>query len=286
MWTVLASLAAPPASIPVGQPHDTTDWVEAPASCIDPVGKDGPTPWLASGPVQLGSWELKHGKVLDTPRVRIRVYGDFIPTQMGASTGDHVTNFEVQLKPNIDREDPSPFNTAYTWVGSMLAIGTYQVKVDPIPGEKGRYRAVLWDAGCREKYMVPVLEPGESRTFWLSTDGVRHLHFRELSQDYLIDAETLIELSADLDPDVQQGDTKDPHGWYRIKGIDRDGGRPIIEDRVHRDVVVGEPLVLMNHTLTVLRVEHGPETRIEDGKVFTKGGLPRVSMLLGVTRAE
>lgn len=286
MWMLSIALAAPPPSIAVGELHDTTAWVEAPSSCIDPVGKDGPTPWLENGPVSLGTWELEHGKTLDTPWVRFRVYGDFIPTTMGASTGDHVTNYEVVLKPNIDQEKPSPFNTVYTWVGSKLAISTFQALVTPIPGKKKRYRAELWDVGCREVYMVPELKPGESRKFWLSTDGVRHLHFRELSQKYLIDAETLIELSADLDPDVQQGDTEDPHGWYRIKGIDRDGGAPIVKERVHYDVVEGESMILMNHTLTVLKVERGPDTRLEDGKVFTKGKAPRVRMLLGIARAE
>lgn len=287
MWTLLTALATPPSSIPVGQAHDTSAWIEAPPACIDAVGDQGKPPWLEHGPVMLGTYEFDHGEVLETPRVRIRVFGDFIPTTMGASTGDHVTKFEVTLRPNIDIEKPSPFNTVSTWVGARESIGTYQVQVTELPskGGKRRYRAVVEDVGCHRVYMVPRLKPGQAKTFWLATDGVQILHFRELSQKYLIDYETLIELSAGLDPDVQQGDTEDPHGWYRIKGIDRHTGAPVVEDRVHRDVKIGEPIVLMDHTLTVLKVEHGEHTRIEDGKVFTKGGLPKVRMLLGIARS-
>jgi hypothetical protein len=262
---------------------------DAPPACVEPVGAEGPSPLLARGPKTLGTYTLSSGKSLDTPRLRLKVSGRFIPERLGSSRGELLTGISVALLPDVDRDGENPQNSVDETGLGPVRIGPYRVSVQPAPFKRGRpqtYRALVEEVGCPARAVHPPLAVGASKTFWLSTEAVATYAF---SHGDWFDSmpEVYARLSAGLDPDVQQTPGEPPHGWINFQGWERMSGRPTSQD-FYLDKMQGAVVELPEHRLEILKVVLGAETTRDEewgnGRVVTKGKPPVVSALVRITR--
>ncbi len=260
--------------------------IDAPAGCIDSVGADGLSTLLARGPKLIGTYQLTAGKKLDTPKLRLLATAHFMPERMGSTKGEWLPGFEVSLLPDVDRDGPNPQNSVDQHGYDALRISTYRVRMRVVkPKAKGAViEAVVEDLGCMEEYVHAPLAAGESKTFWVSTEGTRTYSF---STGHWYDqvARMYFLVSAGLAPDVQQAPgTKTPHGWISAQAWENQGGLPSWDDRYLDKLTVGSVLELPAHTFEVLKVVLGPSTSVVDGQVQTTGRDPVISTLVRVTR--
>lgn len=284
MSLVSAARAAEPA------PPDTPKVpADAPPACVDPVGAEGFSPLLARGPKKLGTYKLISGKTLDTPRMRLKVSGKFIPERMGSTRGEVLTGISVALLPDVVRDGESPDNSVDETGIGPVRIGTYRVSVQPDPVKKGRpitYQALVEEVGCPARAVHPPLAVGASKTFWLSTEAVETYAFSE-GDWFESMPEVYARLSAGLDPDVQQTPGKPPHGWINFQGWERMSGLPTSQD-FYLDKMQGAVIELPEHKLEILKVVLGADTTRDaewgNGRILTKGRQPVVSALVRITR--
>lgn len=262
---------------------------DAPPACVDPVGADGPSRLLARGPKKLGTYKLTSGKSLDTPRLRLKVSGKFIPERLGSSKGELLTGISVALLPDVDRDGENPRNSVDETGLGPVRIAHYRVSVQPAPVKKGKpltYQALVEEVGCPERAVHPPLAVGAAKTFWLSTEAVATYAFSE--GDWFDSMpEVHARLSAGLDPDVQQTPGEPPHGWINLQGWERMSGLPTSRD-LYLDKMPGAVLELPEHRLEILKVVLGAETKRDEewghGRIITKGKQPVVSALVRITR--
>ncbi|MDX2089912.1 MAG: hypothetical protein SFX73_18800 [Kofleriaceae bacterium] len=280
MWlrslALLAVLTSTAAAAAVPPPQD------APAACIDPVGAEGFSAQLAKGPKVVGTYTLPVGKTLVTPRLRLLATSHFMPTRVGASTGEWLPGLEVALLPDVTRDGPSYRNSVDQHGYDPLRIGTYRVTVKSATAKK--VVALVEDLGCLEEYVHAPLAPAESKTFWVSTEGVRSYSF---STGHWYDqvARMYFAVSAGLAPDVQQAPgTTTPHGWIAAQAWENQGGLPSWDDRYLDKLTPGSVMETPAHRFEVLRVVLGKNTSVVDGRVVTTGGQPSISALIRVTR--
>lgn len=255
---------------------------DAPAACIDPVGKNGFPAQLAKGPKVVGTYTLTVGKALVTPRLRLLATSHFMADRVGATSGEWLPGLEVALLPDVTRDGPSYRNSVDQHGYDPLRIGTYRVTVKSAAAK--RVVALVEDLGCLEEYVHAPLAPNETKTFWVSTEGVRSYSF---STGHWYDQvpRMYFAVTAGLDPDVQQTPgTKTPHGWIAAQAWENQGGLPSWDDRYLDTFTPGSVMETPAHRFEIVRVELGKNTRVVDGRVVTTGGQPSISALVRVTR--
>jgi hypothetical protein len=256
------------------------DWplLDAPATCLAPVGGDGLAEAIARGPTLLGTYKLANTKDLDTPVLRLRAYGQFIPTRLGAKTGEVQARFEAGLLPDVKRDGASYKNTSYTSAPGSLRIGPYRVTTRVLDARALTYEATVERIGCFERAMHPPLARGSQLALWLSTEGTRHYEF---GTNHL-HANLFLYINADLAPDVQQDDPKGPHGYLSFTA---GNGSMSYEDSkmLNQDTLAGAKFVLHQHRFEILKVVYGKDTVVSGGRVYTKGKAPIASVLVRVT---
>ncbi len=275
----LVALVAATAQARPARPYD------APPSCIEPVGKEGLPLAIAKGPKVLGTYKLKSGKALDTPRLRILATSHFMAERVGSKNGEWLPGLEVSLLPDVDRDGPAPENSVDQHGYDPLRIGTY--RVTPLRVLKsGEIETLVEDLGCEEEYVHAPLAVGAAKTFWVSTEATRTYSF---STGYWFEqvARMYFLVSSGLDPDVQQTPgTKAPHGWISAQAWDSNEGWPSWDDRYLDELTPGRRLETSGYTIDVVKVVLGKDTSVVDGRVVTKGRQPVISALVTVTRKE
>ncbi len=262
--------------------------VDAPPSCIDPVGKDGLPVAITRGPKVIGTYKLKSGKTLDTPKLRLLATAHFMAERVGSKTGEWLPGLEVSLLPDVDRDGPKPENSVDQHGYDPLRISTYRVTVIGVkPTPKGNeIETLVEDLGCEEEYVHVPLAPKEEKTFWVSTEATRTYAF---STGYWFESvpRTYFLVSSGLDPDVQQTlGTKTPHGWISAQLWDSNDGSPSWDDRYLEKLTAGANLETSGYKLKVLQVVLGKDTSVVEGRVVTKGRQPVISVLVKVTRKD
>jgi hypothetical protein len=260
--------------------------VDAPPSCIDPVGKDGLSTALAKGPKVVGTYKLVPGKKLTIPGLRLLATARFMPDRLGSSTGEWLPGLGAELLPDIDRDGPSYRNSVDQHGYDPLRIGTYRISVKNVSKTKaGTFvETLVEDLGCMEDYVHVPLAPNESKTLWISTEATRNYGF---STGHWYDqvARFYIAVSSGLAPDVQQEKgTKSPHGWISAQAWDSNEGHPSWDDRYLDKFRAGDVLKTAGYTIEVIKVVLGADTTVVDGRVHTKGRDPVISALVKVTR--
>src|SRR5689334_20513194 len=96
-WIALLTVSAP-ALADDGPP------IDAPGSCIDPIGKDGLPKALVDGPKVIGTYKLTVGKPFETKLFRLVAAAHFMPERVGSSKGEWLPGLEVQLVKEIARD--------------------------------------------------------------------------------------------------------------------------------------------------------------------------------------
>lgn len=258
---------------------------DAPPSCIEPVGQDGLPLAIARGPKVLGTYKLKPGKKLETPRLRILATSHFMAERVGSAKGEWLPGLEVSLLPDVDRDGPAPENSVDQHGYDPLRINTY--RVTPLRVLKnGDVETLVEDLGCEEEYVHAPLAAGERKTFWVSTEATRTYSF---STGYWFEqvARMYFLVSSGLAPDVQQEPgTKTPHGYITAQAWDSNEGWPSWDDRTIDKFAAGDVLKTNGYTIEVKKVVLGKDTSVVDGRVFTTGRAPVVHALVTVTRRE
>ncbi|MFN0246086.1 MAG: hypothetical protein ACKV2T_04210 [Kofleriaceae bacterium] len=260
--------------------------VDAPPSCIDPVGKDGLSTALAKGPRVVGTYKLVAGKKLTIPGLRLLATARFVPDRVGATTGEWLPGLGAVLLPDVDRDGESYRNSVDQHGYDPLRIGTYRISVKSVSTTKAGtiVETLVEDLACMEDYVHAPLAPNESKTLWISTEATRNYGF---STGHWYDQvpRFYIAVSSGLAPDVQQEKgTKSPHGWISAQAWDSNGGHPSWDDRYLDKLRAGDVLKTAGYTVEVLKVVLGPDTTVVDGRVHTKGRDPVISALVKVTR--
>jgi hypothetical protein len=251
--------------------------------CIDPVGATGLPIALSRGPQIVGTYQLVAGKPLVTPRLRLLATAHFVPTRVGSKEGEWLPGLEATLIPDADRDGISYRNSVDQHGYDPLRIGTFRISVKSVGAVKGTttVETLVEDLGCLEDYVHAPLAPGESKTFWVSTEATRKYSFsvghwyEGIEQMYFL-------VSSGLGPASQQAPgTKTPHGFIAAQTWETG---PSWDDRNLDEITVGRVFQLNRHTVEVLRVVLGPDTSVVDGRVHTKGRDPVVSVLVRATR--
>ena len=261
---------------------------DAPPGCLEPEGTDGFSPLLKRGPKKLGTYKLVSGKKLDTPGLRLKVSGKFIPKRLGSTEGEVLTGISVSLLPDVDRDGENPQNSVDESGLGPIRIASYRISVKPLPIKKGKpvsYEALVEEVGCPERAVHPPLAYSESKTFWISTEAVGTYAFSN-GEWYDSGPEVYARISAGLDPDVQQTAGQPPHGWVAFQAWDNHGGLPESKE-LYLDQLEGAKLAMPGHQVEVLKVVLGPETTKDtsyERRVYTKGRQPVASALVRVTR--
>jgi len=250
---------------------------DAPVGCVDPVGADGAPARVSRGAQLVGTYQLVADKPLDTAHVRLTVHDVFIPERVGSTRGEHSIGLTAQLLPDVIRDGESAANSVDLNDLSTALLGTYRIAVK---ADRSGYRATIEDLGCPERAVHPPLALHQSKTFWLSTEGVKTYAF-STGEWYDNDYQVYAALTADLDPTVQQTAGTSPHGWLNLQGWETG---PTFADIDHTKLRAGAVIELADHRLVVKKVVLGPNTSIVDGRVITTGGPPVVSVLVELTR--
>lgn len=257
---------------------------DAPPSCIEPVGKEGLPLAIARGPRVVGTYKLKPGKALDTPKLRLLATSHFMAERVGSTNGEWLPGLEVSLLPDVDRDGPAPENSVDQHGFDPLRIGTY--RVTPLRVSKSEVETLVEDLGCEEEYVHAPLAPGAAKTFWVSTEATRTYSFstgywfEQVERMYFL-------VSSGLAPAVQQtAGTKTPRGWISAQAWDSNGGSPSWNDLTLEKLTAGSVLETTGYTIRVERVVLGKDTKVVEGSVVTKGRDPVVSALVTVTRKQ
>ncbi len=281
--TIIALISTISTSALAWEPSD--DPVDVPRACVDPVGLDGVTSLVTRGPKLVGVYRLKDRKTLDTPKLRLRAYGEFIPERLGSSRGEVQARFEAALLPDVVRDGPNPENSVFTSAPGVLRIGLYRVSLRTVTTKPLTYDATVEEIGCPEEGTTPPLATAhDTRTFWVSTDGVMKYGFSRRPW-YMSGDRLQITLLTSLDPDVQQKDKANPtggimlHMWEGLDGHPRWG-------ELTDGKIAGSVTQLQDHKIEVLRVIWGKDTRLVDDRLVTKGTEPAATILVRVTRTQ
>jgi hypothetical protein len=259
----------------------------APAGCIDPIA-NGITAPIASGPKKIGVYRIQNGKSIDTPRLRIKAYGQFIPSRLGSSTGEVQARFEAQLLPDIKRDGENPDNSVFTTAPGVLRLLNYRISLRTVTTKPITYEALVEDIGCPEENTTPPLAAKQSQTFWMSTDGVMKQSF-SLVPRYMSGDTLLLTLIPGLAPDSQQTDRANPFGHVMLHLFESRDGAPASTEWTN-ERLTGAKGTLLDYEVEVLRVVWGKDTALVDGKyvkqLVTKGNEPAASVLVRVTRKQ
>lgn len=259
---------------------------DAPGSCIDPVGQKGLALALAKGPKVVGTYKLVAGKKTTIPNLRLLATARFVPDRLGSAHGEWLPGLGAELVPDVDRDGPSYRNSVDQHGYDPLRIGTYRISVTGVTKVKTNtvVDVLVEDLGCMEEYVHAPLAPGESKTFWVSTEATRTYGF-SVGHWYDQVARFYFAVSAGLAPDVQQEPgTKTPHGWISAQAWDSNEGWPSWDDRTLDKLRPGDVLKTAGYTIEVIDVVLGKDTSVVDGRVVTKGRQPVVHALVKVTR--
>lgn len=281
--SVLASLASlpDPSTALAWEPSETP--IVAPPGCVEPIA-DGITAPIKRGPTRIGVYRLANGKAIDTPRLRLKAYGRFIPERLGSRRGEVMASFEAQLLPDVIRDGENPDNSVFDAAPGVLRILSYRVTLRTVSTSPLAYDAIVDDVGCPEESTVPPLAAGQSRTFWVSTDGVMKFSFSNVPW-YASGDRLQATLMSSLEPDVHQRDKANPTGHLMLHWFEGRDGHPESTELVN-DKIAGSSATLQDYRVRVLRVVWGKDTRLVDGRLVTKGNLPAGSVLIEVTRLK
>jgi hypothetical protein len=261
--------------------------VDAPASCIEPIGKDGLSTALADGPKVVGNYKLTVGTPLVTQTFRIVAKAHFMPERVGSSKGEWLPGIEVQLIKEIERDGESYRNSVSQHGYDPLRIGTYRVTVTGVSKVKGKtvVDTLVEDLGCLEEYTHAPLAAGASKTVWLSTETTATYAF-STGHWYDNDDRMTFAVTSGLDPDVQQTPgTKTPTGWIAINAWERvELGLPSWDSKYLRDIKVGTRYELPAYTVDIVKIVIGADTTPNEYNVTTRGRAPVLHILAKITR--
>lgn len=283
---ILLSLLSTTAHAKDYEPSETP--IVAPAGCVEPI-EGGITAPIQRGPKLVGVYRLANGKSLDTPRLRLKAYGRFIPDRVGATTGETMASFEAQLLPDVIRDGENPVNSKFDAAPGVLRILNYRVSLRTVSTKPLAYDATVEDIGCTEESTVPPLAAGQSKTFWVSTGGVLTFSFSNVPW-YMSGDRMQATLMSSLAPDVQQTDKANPHGYLSLHWFEGRDGQPSSTE-MSNEKLTGAKATLLDYKFEVLRVVWGKDTRLVTDKegytrLLTKGGIPEGSVLVKVTRVK
>ncbi len=257
--------------------------IVAPAGCVEPIA-NGITAPIARGPKPVGVYRIANGKSIDTPRLRLKAYGRFIPERMGSTKGEVMASFEAQLLPDVVRDGENPVNSKFDAAPGVLRILNYRVTLRTVSTKPLLYDAIVEDIGCTEEGTVPPLAAKQAKTFWVSTDGVMTFSFSNVPW-YMSGDRLQATLMTSLGPDVQQTDKANPFGHIMLHFFEGRDGSPSSTEFVN-DKIAGATATLLDYKVEVLRVVWGKDTRLVDGRLITKGNVPAGSVLVKVTRTQ
>lgn len=276
-----ASLAAADAKKSSWMPSETP--TVAPPGCVAPIA-NGITAPIAKGPKLVGIYRLANGKSIDTPRLRLKAYGRFIPERMGSTKGEVMASFEAQLLPDVVRDGENPDNSKFDAAPGALRILNYRVTLRTVSTAPLAYDAVVEDIGCPEDGTVDPLAAKQSHTFWVSTDGVMKFSFSKVPW-YMSGDRLQATLMTSHEPDVHQKDKANPTGHIMLHFFEGRDGRPASTEFVN-DRIPGAKATLLDYEVEVLKVVWGKDTKLVDTKLVTRGNLPAASVLVKVTRNQ
>ncbi|MBA2544275.1 MAG: hypothetical protein H0V17_31815 [Deltaproteobacteria bacterium] len=255
----------------------------APKGCVEPI--DGGIPaQVQRGPKLVGVYRLVNGKPLDTPLLRLRAYGQFIPERMGSSRGEVQARFEAQLRTEVRRDGENPDNSKFESAPGVLRIANYRVSLRTVSTKPLTYDAIVEDIGCPEDSTVDPLAAKQSHELWVSTDGVMKFYFSKVR--WYSGGDTLqLTLMTGLAPGVQQKDKANPTGHLMLHLFESRDGAPASKEFTNADLA-GAKATLLDYKVEVLRVVWGTETKLVDGQLVTRGKEPAGSVLVRVTRLQ
>ncbi len=283
---VLLSLISATAHAKEYEPSETP--IVAPTGCVEPI-EGGITAPIKRGPKLVGVYRLANGKSLDTPRLRLKAYGRFIPSQVGSTTGETMASFEAQLLPDVIRDGENPENSKFDAAPGVLRILNYRISLRTVSTKPLAYDATVEDIGCTEESTVPPLAAGQAHTFWVSTDGVMKFSYSKVPW-YMSGDRLQATLMSSLAPDVQQTDKANPTGYLMLHWFEGRDGAPASTEFTN-EKLTGAKATLLDYKFEVLRVVWGKDTRLVQDKygverLVTKGGIPQGSVLVKVTRVK
>lgn len=268
------------------EPSETP--IVAPAGCVEPIA-DGITAPIKRGPKLVGVYRLANGKTIDTPRLRLKAFGRFVPERMGSTKGHTFATVEAQLLPDVVRDGENPTNSKSEVTPDAVRILNYRVSTKTVSSSPLVYDVTVEDIGCTEESTVPPLAAGQSHTFWVSTDGVMKFSFSKVPW-YMSGDRLQATLSASLGPDSQQKDRANPQGYLMLHLFEGRDGAPASTEFTNGRLA-GAKATLLDYKVEVLRTVWGKDTRLVtdsygSSSLVTKGKPPAGSVLVKVTRLQ
>ncbi len=237
----------------------------ADSSCVVPLGADQLPKILVDGLHVIG----KRTVVLDArvmlADLTLHVAKRFMADHVGAKTGTWVTDLVGEVAGKQDT----------TTVPGTLRIGSYRITARTAGSA---YALVIEDGVCAPALDTKPLAIGESRSYWISTEGTTAIHLMNAeswnSSDYL---------------ELYLGFGFAHNGGYRpylnLTLLRQTAGAT---DRKELDFSddVPAPFKLVDHRVEIVQVVWGPNTKRVQGEIEPVETVPVAHILVRLTRQQ
>jgi hypothetical protein len=263
----------------------------AASPCTEPDGKDGMPKALAS-PKELARKTLEPGKSFDAGPLKISLSKAIMPAFVGSTQGEAVVDGNVVHVADLKRDGESSKNSASMHLPGVIRLGGHRVTFT----EAGKTALAAFDVkvdelGCDEIEHGPAMKKGQTRTMWLSMEGVSAVKMYEGDEHFSSDYFELY-LTSGLNENssgkVMLDDANRPltRAWISLRGVDNNStGRGSGELNAIKINTPGSSFATDAYKVDVLRVMHGPKTKLRFKEPYAPAD-PVVSVLVRVTRTK
>jgi len=232
-------------------------------ACVDPVNTNQLPATLSSGPHLAGKRTIALDSTIVVGGLTLHVSKRFMPDVMGGKSGTWFTDLDAKVGEKSEM----------TTVPGTLRIGGYKINAS-VAGKV--FALEIMDGVCEPEYVAKPLKVGESRSYWLSTEGTRLIDLRE-AESWNSGDTIEIRLGAGFSRNghynayVGMDVLRMRSGWHADKTIDFSDDPP-------------KPFALDDHTVEIVRVVWGPNTKLVQGEILPIETEPVAHILVRLTR--